>query len=317
LQLQEEWNTAQGTTVSLALTPELKRISDAIERHPLMDSLFVITPGCKPYQVGKGIPKQTTGIVNAKPFTSEVKQDKEFRPLLRGRLINKYEILWSENLWIKFGNWLAEPRLSANYDAPEKIVVRQTGDSLIAALDREQFIVMNNMFTIVPKNSGNSLPFVLAALNSSVLNWYYQTCINPERGEALAEIKKGHLTRLRIAMPTEAQLDIFATLVNLVMFAKQKEENVHSAFLEYLINACVMECYFREHMTERKLLFLDELVPHLANYDAKASETNQREFLENLYRTLNMPKAKIRNQLIRISASSPELLGVILKEGKV
>ena len=30
-----------------------------------------------------------------------------------------------------------------------------------------------------------------------------------------------------------------------------------AAFLEDLIDACVMECYFREHMAERDLLFHD------------------------------------------------------------
>ena len=37
-----------------------------------------------------------------------------------------------------------------------------------------------------------------------------------------------------------------------------------AAFLEDLIDACVMECYFREHMAERDLLFHDIVAPHLA-----------------------------------------------------
>jgi hypothetical protein len=38
-----------------------------------------------------------------------------------------------------------------------------------------------------------------------------------------------------------------------------------------IIDACVMECYFREHMAQRALLFHDTLAPHLAAYDPKAS----------------------------------------------
>ena len=37
-----------------------------------------------------------------------------------------------------------------------------------------------------------------------------------------------------------------------------------AAFLEDLIDACVMESYFREPMTERDLLFHDSVAPHLA-----------------------------------------------------
>jgi hypothetical protein len=37
-----------------------------------------------------------------------------------------------------------------------------------------------------------------------------------------------------------------------------------ATFLEDLIDACVMESYFREHMAERDLLFHDTVAPHLA-----------------------------------------------------
>ena len=52
-----------------------------------------------------------------------------------------------------------------------------------------------------------------------------------------------------------------------------------SSFLEDLIDACVMECYFREHMLQRNLLFHDTLAPHLAAYAPEASAAQQRDFL--------------------------------------
>ena len=42
--------------------------------------------------------------------------------------------------------------------------------------------------------------------------------------------------------------------------------NQPAAFLEDLIDACVMESYFREHMAERDLLFHATVAPHLAAY---------------------------------------------------
>ena len=310
-QEQGDWHSAQGKAVSVALTPELKRIATQIQRHSTLDTFFAITPGCKPYQVGKGVPKQTRQTVDAKPFTSDVQKNAQFRPLLRGRLIGRYEILWDQDLWIKFGDWLAEPRLSANYDAPEKIVIRQTGDSLIAAFDCRQFVVMNNMFTVVPVSSNAPTFFALAAINSSVLNWFYQTCINPEKGEALAEIKKGHLIQLPLAIPTGPLLSCFDSLVHLVQFAKQIKQSALAHFLEDLIDACVMECYFGEHMAERDLLFLEDLAPHLVAHDRNASEAQQRRFLVQLHGTLNNPSSTIRNRLLRLTADSPELLAVI------
>ena len=56
------------------------------------------------------------------------------------------------------------------------------------------------------------------------------------------------------------------------------------AFLEDLIDACVMECYFREPMAVRDLLFHDSVAPHLAAYAPEASAAQQRDFLIHLPR---------------------------------
>ena len=50
-----------------------------------------------------------------------------------------------------------------------------------------------------------------------------------------------------------------------------------AAFLEDLIDACVMESTFREHMAERDLLFHDTVAPHLAAYAPEASAAQQRD----------------------------------------
>jgi TaqI-like C-terminal specificity domain len=101
------------------------------------------------------------------------------------------------------GPWLAEPRPAANFNAPEKIVMRQTGDSLVAAVDRAQYLCLNNMHVLVPQANYPSVLYLTGILNSRLLNWYYQT-LNPEQGEALAEVKKTNVARLPIHVPNHA-----------------------------------------------------------------------------------------------------------------
>jgi adenine-specific DNA-methyltransferase len=319
LQQQEAWHSDEGNTVSVALTPELDAIAAVVRQHKTLENYFTITPGCKPYQVGKGVPKQTREIVSAKPFTSPKQESLHFRPLLRGRLISQYKIIWNNDLWINFGEWLAEPRESAQYDAAEKIVIRQTGDSLIAALDPHQFVVMNNMFTIVPISPASPVRFALAALNSSVLNWYYQNCVNPEKGEALAEVKKGHLTKLPLAVPSAEKIRTFDFLVSMLIFANSEHgaSPVAATFIAEVIDACVMECYFFDHMAERDLLFHGIVAPHLDGYSPAASVAQKREFISNLQQTLNDPRHPIRDRLNRIATDSPDLLAVIKQGGRV
>ena len=88
-------------------------------------------------------------------------------------------------------------------------------------------------------------------------------------------------------------------------------------FLEDLIDACVMESYFREHMAERDLLFHDTVAPHLAASAPEASASQQRDYLTHLHQTLNAPSHPIRNRLLRLTADSPDLLAIIKAEGKV
>ncbi|MFA4947671.1 MAG: TaqI-like C-terminal specificity domain-containing protein, partial [Candidatus Krumholzibacteriia bacterium] len=195
------WQRANGRPINIFARPEQEGFAAKLRLFPALNEVCVITQGTKPFQVGKGKPPQTRRIVDEKPFVSETKKNKTYRPLLRGSLIKKYQILWNRDSWISFGDWLAEPRYSAPYDAPSKIVIRQTGDSLVAALDCEQFIVRDNLYTIVSRTPEYDLRLILALLNSRLLNWFYQNVLNPEKGEALAQVKRGHLAELPIAKP--------------------------------------------------------------------------------------------------------------------
>jgi len=197
---QRKWQQREGAPINVFERDEFSSLVGRMRKMPTLDELCVITQGAKPFQVGKGKPPQTRQIVTEKPYVSDTEQDDTSRPLLRGSMIQRYRISWNGQYWISLGDWLAEPRYSANYDAPEKIVIRQTGDSLVATLDEEQFVVRDNLYTVVPRVDRIDLRHVLGILNSQLLNWYYQWIINPERGEALAQVKRGHLAQLPIAV---------------------------------------------------------------------------------------------------------------------
>ena len=70
-------------------------------------------------------------------------------------------------------------------------------------------------------------------------------------------------------------------------------------------------------MAEPKLLFHDQVATALEDYDKGATPEKQLEYLIYIHDTLNAPKHPVRNQLIRLTADSPDLLAVIKQEGKV
>jgi hypothetical protein len=251
---QERWKRREGQAINVLERPEFAQLADRLRAFPVLDGLCVITQGAKPFQVGKGKPLQTRAIVDRKPFVSTHKENKSFRPLLRGSLIQRYAILWNNDYWISFGDWLAEPRYSASFDAPEKLVVRQTGDSLVATLDSKQFIARDNLYTIVPRDRGTDLRFVLGLLNSTLMNWFYQKALNPEEGEALAQVKRGHVARLPIASANRTTATELVKLVTRILAAKAVDPATDTSALEREIDRIVYELY---GLTEEEIAIVE------------------------------------------------------------
>lgn len=162
-----------------------------------------------------------------------------------------------------------------------------------------------------------SYEFLLAVLNSKVL-WFYLKNTGSVLANGYFRYKPTYLQNFPVPAVSQAHEATLAKLVSCLLAykASSRSELGINGFMDDLIDACVMECYFREHMAERDLLFLDELAPYLADYNPDAPELQQHEFISQLHRTLNAPTAKIRNRLLRISPDSPELLAVIKEGGR-
>jgi adenine-specific DNA-methyltransferase len=164
----------------------------------LLSNICFVYNGDKPFEKGKGTPPQTEQTMKEKPFVKEGEQpDKPFSPLLRGSLIQRYTNLWNQDYWIQYGPWLAAPRDPAIFAAPIKIMVRQTGDSIIATTVGKDFIARNNLHILLPKRIVYDLRFILGFMNSRLMDFTY-SFMNPEKGEALAEVKKQHVEHLPI-----------------------------------------------------------------------------------------------------------------------
>jgi hypothetical protein len=163
-----------------------------------LSDLVPVFNGIKPFEKGKGRPPQTTQTMRDKPFVKEGSQPgPNWSPLLRGSLIRRYSNLWNGDYWVLYGPWLAAPRDPLIFSEPEMIVVRQTGDSIIATLVEHGFYARDNLHIVLPRNKEYDLCFILGIMNSRLCAFVYGY-INPERGEALAQVKKKHVERLPI-----------------------------------------------------------------------------------------------------------------------
>lgn len=193
-----------GDIINLVARPNERKLFEKIKQNTVNLKEFCdVYVGVKPFQVGKGKPKQTAEIVKEKPFVKEncLRPSNEWLPLLRGSLMHRYKNLW-KNDWILYGEWLAEPRKLELFTAPEKIMVRQTGDSIIGTIVGDGVVARNNLHIIIAKNETINYKLILGILNSKLIDFCY-TQINPEKGEALAEVKKNHVEVLPLPKPSK------------------------------------------------------------------------------------------------------------------
>lgn len=243
-----------------------------------------------------------------------------WKPFLEGDEIGQYSIHYRGRFLNYDPALLHRSRTPDVFECRKIMIQRITGGQtpIKATLDEEHFYNKESILNLIlePQHA-DKYEFVLALLNSKIGNWFYRKRFTND-SKLTVNLSKEYVGKIPVKLPqVSTGLKIFTDLVKMLLFSKRFGKAIEGKFLEDLIDACVMECYFREHMAERDLLFLDDLVPHLSQYDSTASESQQREFITQLHRTLNAPSSKIRNRLLRIPSDSPDLLAVIKKEGTV
>ena len=194
-----------------------------------------------------------------------------------------------------------------------RMFIRKTGDSIVCGFPSGENTAVAHQNVYVVKAHDPCMHWTVSAiLNSSVATFLYRCGIHGQKGRVMAQFRVHALEA--IPFPAEIrpyQATIFRRIVPLFRVATPHMR----AFLEDLINACVMELYFRKHMEEKGLLLLEELAPLLEGFNSEALESELHAFLENLVSTLKA--ADIDNRMARIPVESPDLLAVIQEEGKV
>lgn len=198
-----------------------KLIEKIRQKSVFVGDLFEIKNGVKPYEKGKGRPPQTAEIMENKPFTSESKLDDSFSPLIGGSSFNRYTLLWNNDYWIQYGEWLAAPRDPEIFRAKEKLIFRQTSDSIVSTFLGDGYIIRDNTHVVLKRNEDQDLKFLLSQVNSKLIDWVYWT-MNPEKGEAMAQVKAFHIGLLPYFDLEKSQRAMFIMKVQTMLQLNQE-----------------------------------------------------------------------------------------------
>lgn len=303
--LSLETSQLRGNILNITKSQSERRLFEKIISisKPLSE-LFYVYNGVKPFEKGKGNPPQDEKVVNDKPFVFEGKKpSKEWLPLMRGSLMHRYKNLWTNNYWILYGEWLAAPRDPSIFEAKSKIIVRQTGDSIIATIIGANIICRNNLHIVLPK-SGTDLKAILPILNSKLIDFVYTT-INPERGEALAEVKKSHVEQLPIAPLNKIAENVLVTLSDYLLVINSLNDQVINEYVpnthvsqvfEELVDAIVFELYFDEDFKKAGISFIKYVARDFKSIEGE-NEKEVINIIHAAYQKLREKDNEIRQNL--------------------
>lgn len=193
------------------------------------------------FEVHEGV---HTGNARAKLFLSRRAHD-ACRPVVVGRgELSRYRLAWA-------GTWL-DPRPEAldreggdyanlgraEWHRAKKIVVRRTGDRVVAAYDGRGTWVSNNLFVLVPRRrmAAAELRAFVAVLNSSLMTWAFRAAV-PRVGRLFAELKITHMSDFPAPPPSRWNADRVAELAQLADRGRQRGAEAVAAEVDAVVES--------------------------------------------------------------------------------
>ena len=275
--------------------------------------------GITPYDKAKG---QTEEQIINKVFHSNEKLSSEYVPLIIGKNIQKYNIDFHCDEYLKYGNWLGAPRDIKFFKNP-KIVVRQilSGKnlSIISSFTDVEIYFTQIGFSLISKvKSNKNLKYILALLNSNTINFYHKYKFLDLEKKTFPKILIANCKQFPIANINLIQQKSFITLVDYLLYLYNKEnpqifdhtDNTRIASnIEEVLNMMVYELYFEEHMKQNDIDVLQFIQPKpIDNLD---NDNDKVEVIKNFYLWLQTADNIVRQRINSIDIKSPDILSVI------
>lgn len=152
--------------------------------------------GVKVYQIGKGKPKQTNFEIENDAFISNFKDSDLWLPFIDSG-IKRYGIERREK-YIKYGEWLAEPR-DLKYFINPKVVIREVVNPRIFACYVDDIaVIKNTAAVIISKTSEFDLFFILGLTNSRFFNHYISNQSPKSNNKSFPSITSSLLKEFKI-----------------------------------------------------------------------------------------------------------------------
>ena len=190
-------------------------------------------------------------------------------------------------------------------------------DKASFAYEQEGLLVNDSVFLMI----GNNLKYLLAILNSKLSEWYFDK-ITTSSGVGTNMWKKTYVEQIPIPEISKPEMRPFEILVDYVTFIKKHEERISpytpndhmAANFEEIIDACVYELYFKEHMKEKEITVIKgvtELLKPIDNLDEKSEAKKIISVINKVYDEYKSTNNIIRRRILDFPVKSADIINVI------
>ena len=154
--------------------------------NPTMGLVNKIENGCIELCSNVKFSSGLIGKFGQKSIISDTQQSDYWKPgIISGSEINRF-VVKPDGYFLLY----QKDKIKSGYDSVDyfspKLFIRQTGDSVICAYDETGLLALNNVHIGNQLDHGLPLKYIIAILNSRLMNWYYRT-ISLETGRTMAQ----------------------------------------------------------------------------------------------------------------------------------
>jgi hypothetical protein len=163
---------------------------------------------------------------------------------LTGKNINRYQT-HEKDLYVKYGDWLARNWNNTDFYERTKIVIRETGNQVIATLDDENRYILSSLYSVYFKedNSEKYLKPLLGLLNSKATSFFIKKISYDLTAGAFTKVRTNQLGKLPIPESFIDNSEQLENLVTEILAQKQENPKADTSELESEIDAMVYKLY--------------------------------------------------------------------------
>ena len=187
---------------------------------------------------------------------SPIALSEPWKKTLRGKGINRY-VIKEDNIYIKYGDWLARNWKNKSFYECKKIAIREAGKRITACLDLDNRYFLSSLYAIYPKLTYDvdDLKVLLAILNSTFATFYVQKIAFDLTQGAFTKIRTNQLARLPLPVVSKQKKDTIVKLVDKIIIEKNgREIEVEENEIDYIV-------YHLYGLTYDEVLIVDPETP--------------------------------------------------------